>query len=63
MSDTYKKRDWKAWIKAAIEELRTRKFGSYVVADIDHDEYKIDDYGEWIRQMCTDPEVPEQQSS
>ena len=46
MSDTYRKRDWKAWIKAATVELRPRKFGSYVVADIDHDEYKIDDYGE-----------------
>ena len=62
MSDTYRKRDWKAWMKAALEELRPRKFGSYVVADIEHDDEKIDNLAEWLSKMYADPELAEQKS-
>ena len=62
MSDAYKKRDWKAWIKAVKEELRPRKFGSYSVADIEHDD-KIDNLAEWLSNLYTDPKLGEQKSS
>ena len=63
MSDTYKKRDWKAWIKAVKEELKPRKFGSSSVADIEHDDDKIDNLAEWLSNLHTNPKVGGQKSS